>query len=102
MRVSPTSKKMTSGRSLSPPNPDVLTIAMLRASPTATESGRVKFDAGHAPERVAVEVALMTAEASVQVVDAEEPQLDMGLALRLAAAMFVLVVDTSLMNVSIS
>ena len=44
----------------------------------------------------------MTAEASVQVMDAEEPKPDMGIALRLAAAMFVLVVDTSLMNVSIS
>src|SRR6187401_1440700 len=102
MSVSPTSKKMTSGRWLPSPISDVLTIAMLRASTPATESGRVKFAVAHDPERVAVEVALMTAEASVQVMDAEEPKPDMGIALRLAAAMFVLVVDTSLMNVSIS
>ena len=42
----------------------------------------------------------MTAEATASV--PEEGTLDMRLALRLAAAMFVLVVDTSLMNVSIS
>ena len=42
----------------------------------------------------------MTAQATASV--PEEGALDMRLALRLAAAMFVLVVDTSLMNVSIS
>jgi EmrB/QacA subfamily drug resistance transporter len=44
----------------------------------------------------------VTAEASVGAPQAEAPAVDMRLALRLAAAMFVLVVDTSLMNVSIS
>src|SRR5262245_55425511 len=43
----------------------------------------------------------MTAEATVSAPDAGAPAVDMRLALRLAAAMFVLVVDTSLMNVSI-
>ena len=45
---------------------------------------------------------MATAETTVGTSDAKAPALDMRLALRLAAAMFVLVVDTSLMNVSIS
>ncbi len=44
----------------------------------------------------------MTAEATVSAPETGAPAVDMRLALRLAAAMFVLVVDTSLMNVSIS
>ena len=44
----------------------------------------------------------MTAEATVSTPQEGAPAVDMRLALRLAAAMFVLVVDTSLMNVSIS
>jgi MFS family permease len=44
----------------------------------------------------------MTADATVPVSTSGAPAVDMRLALRLAAAMFVLVVDTSLMNVSIS
>jgi EmrB/QacA subfamily drug resistance transporter len=44
----------------------------------------------------------VTAEATISAPEAGAPAVDMRLALRLAAAMFVLVVDTSLMNVSIS